>query len=503
MSLLFLIAFLVAGGALAWAGERLAPRAAQWISVAVLTLALAFTLGLTAAAPQAVSGGNALADTSLWLVYWKTPWMPALGVSLEFGVDGIGVLLVLLTLALGIVAVSASWDEVDWRPGLFHANLLFSIAGVVGVFTALDLLLFFVFWEVMLVPMYLLIAIWGHESRAYAAMKFFIYTQASGMLLLLAIVVLGWQAAAGGPLSFSYFDLLGAKLPPGLAPWLMLGFFAAFAVKLPTFPLHSWLPDAHTQAPTAGSVLLAGVLLKTGAYGLLRFCLPLFPEASREFAPVAMTLAVAGVIYAGVLAFAQHDFKRLVAYSSVSHMGFVILGLYAFNALGAQGAVMQMVAHGVSSAALFTIAGALQQRLHTRDMQRMGGLWTPAPRLGAAALFFALAALGLPGLGNFIGEFLVFLGLFAVAPWTAAFAALGMVVAAVYALALVQRSFHGPAAPGLTLRDCSGRERLTLYAMMAALLWLGLFPQPVLQLAEPGTAGMLSLFSAATAGGTP
>ena len=503
MSLLLLILFLVAGGGAAWAGERLAPQAPQWISVAVLTLALAFTLGLAAAVPE--SGGPALAlqDPASWLVYWKTDWMPRLGVSLEFGIDGIGLLLVLLTLALGVVAVSASWNEISWRGGFFHANLLFSVAGVVGVFTALDLLLFFVFWEVMLVPMYLLIAIWGHESRAYAAMKFFIFTQASGMLLLLSVVLLAWQAADGGALSFSYFDLLQAEIPAGLAWWLMLGFFVAFAVKLPTFPLHSWLPDAHTQAPTAGSVLLAGVLLKTGAYGLLRFCLPLFPQASQAFAPLAMALGVAGVLYAGVLALAQQDFKRLVAYSSISHMGFVILGLYAFNLLGTQGAVMQMVAHGISSAALFTIAGALQQRLHTRDMRRMGGLWTPMPRLGAAALFFALAALGLPGLGNFIGEFLVFLGLFAVAPWTAAAAALGMVTAAVYALSLLQRSFHGAVTAQEAPADCSLREQLTLTLMMAALLWLGLFPQTVLSLAEPGTRAIVDLFGAAAGGHAP
>ena len=256
---------------------------------------------------------------------------------------------------------------------------------MVGVFTALDLVLFFLFWEVMLVPMYLLIAIWGHEDRAAAAMKFFIFTQASGLLLLFAVIVLAWQAAGAGPLSFSYFDLLAAPLDPRLGFWLMLGFFAAFVVKLPGFPLHSWLPDAHTQAPTAGSVLLAGILLKTGAYGLLRFCLPLFPEASRDFAPVAMLLGVIGILYGAVLAFGQRDVKRLVAYSSVSHMGFVLLGLYAFNALGLQGALMQMVTHGVSTAALFMLAGSLQHGCTRAIWRAWAGsgrrhrAWAPAP----------------------------------------------------------------------------------------------------------------------------
>ncbi|MFV0278565.1 MAG: NuoM family protein, partial [Parahaliea sp.] len=318
-----------------------------------------------------------------------------------------------------------------------------------------------------------------------AAMKFFIFTQASGLLMLVAIVTLGILHSASDTLSFSYLDLLDTPMTPRSAYLLMLGFFLAFSVKLPAFPFHTWLPDAHTQAPTAGSVLLAGILLKTGAYGLLRFCLPLFPEASAHFAPVAMILGTTGILYGALLAFAQSDFKRLVAYSSVSHMGFVLLGLYAFNALALQGAVVQMVAHGISSAALFMTAGALQQRLHTRDMGQMGGLWALAPRMGACALFFAVAALGLPGLGNFIAEFLVLAGLFAVRPWVAAAAALGLVTGAVYALWLIQRSFQGEVRSALTMTDFSAREMSTMAAMMLALLWLGLYPQPVLELARP------------------
>lgn len=476
MSLVALLSILGLGGLAALFSERLHPDLPRWVSLA--TCALALLCLLSAAAGTGAAPGE-------WMLHLKADWLPRLGIHFELALDGLSWLLLVLTLALGVIAVAASWHEIDFRPGLFQANLLWTLAGVCGVFLALDLVLFFLFWEVMLVPMYLLIAIWGHEDRARAAMKFFIFTQASGLLMLVAIVTLAWQASDAGELSFSYFDLLGTALAPPMAYLLMLGFFLAFCVKLPAFPFHTWLPDAHTQAPTAGSVLLAGILLKTGAYGLLRFCLPLFPQASAEFAPIAMTLGAAGVIYGAILAFAQADFKRLVAYSSVSHMGFVLLGVYAFNTLALQGAIMQMLAHGVSTAALFMMAGALQHRLHTRDMGRMGGLWTQAPRMGACALFFAVASLGLPGLGNFVAEFLVLAGLFAVRPWLTAVAALGLITAAIYALWMIQRTFQGEARHGLSLSDFNAREMATMAAMMAALLWLGLYPQPVLDIAGP------------------
>ena len=271
----------------------------------------------------------------------------------------------------------------------------------------------------------------------------------------------------------------------------MLGFFLAFAVKLPAFPFHTWLPDAHTQAPTAGSVILAGILLKTGAYGLLRFAIPLFPETAAAFAPFALALGAVGVIYGAVLAFGQSDFKRLVAYSSVSHMGFVLLGLYAWNSVGVQGAIMQMVAHGVSTAALFMTAGALQHRLHTRDMDRMGGLWGNMPRMGACTMFFVLASLGLPGLGNFVAEFLVLLGLFQVAPWLTAAAALGLITGAAYSLILMQRSFQGPTDSSRNLRDYDAREIFTMMVMIGLLVWLGVNPQPVLELANPTVQSLL------------
>ena len=498
MNMIVLIVILLVGGMLAWQFEKLNPNLPRWTALATVTAALLFLLATVPAEPiQLMTEPGQAAP---WLAHLKLAWMPRFGISLELAMDGLSLLLLVLTLALGLIAIASSWSEIDFKPGLFQANLLWTLAGVCGVFLAVDMFLFFLFWEVMLIPMYLLIAIWGHENKSYAAMKFFIFTQASGLLMLLAIVVLAWQGmAVSGQLSFSYFDLLGVSLDSRLGWLTMLGFFLAFTVKLPAFPFHTWLPDAHTQAPTAGSVLLAGILLKTGAYGLLRFCIPLFPELSMQFAPVAMGLGAAGVIYGAVLAFAQTDFKRLVAYSSVSHMGFVLLGLYAWNQLALQGAVMQMVAHGVSTAALFMLAGALQHRLHTRDMGRMGGLWHQAPRMGACAMFFAVASLGLPGLGNFVAEFLVLLGLFAVHPWLTVIAALGLITAAIYSLWLMQQAFQGHPDEQREMADFDVREMAAMAAMIVALIWLGLYPQPVLDLAQP----VLDSLQAITRGDSP
>jgi NADH-quinone oxidoreductase subunit M len=492
MSLVILIVILLAGGLLAIFAQRLGENLPRWVSLATIVLALVYLLGVVSSLPPEHLSIAGAGDS--WLIHLKLDWIPRFGIAFELAMDGLSLLLVVLTLLLGLVAVSSSWSEINFKQGLFQANLLWTLAGVSGVFLAMDLFLFFLFWEVMLIPMYLLIAIWGHENKAYAAMKFFLFTQFSGLLMLLSIVILAWQASlANGAYSFSYFDLLGTTLDAKLEFWVMLGFFLAFTVKLPAFPFHTWLPDAHTQAPTAGSVLLAGILLKTGAYGLLRLCIPLFPQASMDFAPIAMAMGAAGVIYGAVLAFAQSDFKRLVAYSSVSHMGFVLLGLYAWNTLALQGAVMQMVAHGVSTAALFMMAGAIQQRLHTRDMYKMGGLWHNAPRMGACALFFAVASLGLPGLGNFVAEFLVLLGLFAVQPWITAIAALGMIGAAIYALWMMQLAFQGKPDEQRRFADFDTREMATMAAMMLALIWLGLHPQPVLNIAQPVLDTLLTL----------
>lgn len=479
MVLAWLIIILFAGGVIAWLADRAKMGDPRWIAIATIVIDLLLLIGYYLSL-----GGTVTIAGQEWLASLNLPWIPRFGIRFMLALDGLALLMVLLTLFLGIVAVLSSWSEIKERSGFFHFNLLWTLAGVVGVFTALDLFLFFFFWEVMLIPMYFIIAIWGHENRTYAAIKFFIFTQASGLLMLLAMVVLVYfNYQSSGRLTFSYFDLMQATLSGAPAFWIMLGFFIAFVVKLPGVPLHTWLPDAHTQAPTAGSVILAGILLKTGAYGLIRFCVPLFPEVSVSFAPTAMMLGVVSIIYGAAVAFAQTDAKRLIAYTSISHMGFVLLGVYAFNSQGYQGAVMTMLAHGMTSAALFAFAGAIQQRIHTRDMREMGGFWSSAPKMGGIVMFFSIAALGMPGLANFVGEFLVLLGAFKANSWITVVAALGLVLAPVYSLIVIQRIFHGKPLAPKQVGDFSPREMLMMGLMMLVTIGLGLYPQPVMEMA--------------------
>ncbi|MSR12007.1 MAG: NADH-quinone oxidoreductase subunit M [Gammaproteobacteria bacterium] len=482
MILVLLISILFIGGLLAWVSEIFdpaLPRIVALVTVIVELLVMLTLLGATDSPDPA------------WLASINAAWMPRFGIGFHLAADGLSVLLLLLTAFLGIIAVGSAWNEITERVGFFYFNLLWTLAGVVGVFTALDLFLFFFFWEVMLIPMYFIIAIWGHENKNYAAMKFFIFTQVSGLLMLVSILVLAYfHYEQFGFFSFDYFDLLRVNTTGPLEMLVMLGFFIAFTTKLPSMPFHSWLPDAHSQAPTPGSVILAGVLLKTGAYGLIRFAVPLFPEASMQFAPVAMTLAAISILYCAKVAFAQTDIKRLIAYTSVSHMGFVLLGVYAWNEQALQGAVMTMLAHGLSAAALFMFAGGLQHRIHTRDMTQMGGFLAKVPRMATVALFFSIAALGMPGLGNFIGEFLALLGAFQASIWATVAAALGLVLASVYSLWVIQRVFHGAyrAEVGTAqfnesqLLDFDRREMVYYGLMMLGLVWMGMYPQPFLDL---------------------
>ena len=487
MILVWLISILFIGGLLAWASEHYDKKYPRVI--ALIAVLLDLVLMLTLLQSQSISAE--------WISVLELEWIPRFGISLYLALDGLSLLLILLTAFLGAIAIGSAWDEIKIRPGFFYFNLLWTLAGVIGVFTALDLFLFFFFWEVMLIPMYFIIAIWGHENKNYAAMKFFIFTQVTGMLMLVSILVLAYSHYAQfGSYSFKYEDLLSVSLASSVQFWVMLGFFISFTTKLPSVPFHSWLPDAHSQAPTAGSVILAGILLKTGAYGLIRFTVPLFPEASMSFAPVAMSLAALSILYCAKVAFAQSDIKRLIAYTSVSHMGFVTLGVYAWNEQALQGAVMTMLAHGLSAAALFMLAGGLQHRIHTRNMSDMGGFWSRAPRMAVVALFFSVAALGMPGLGNFIGEFLALLGAFQANIPVTVIASFGLILASVYSLWVIQKVFHGEYSSDhydeSQFTDLSRREMIYFGSMMLGLVWMGMYPQSFLDLSQPVLVQLLN-----------
>jgi NADH-quinone oxidoreductase subunit M len=466
----------LAAGFLAWLAGRWSKPLARWISLVALILHLGALVWI---------GVQVTGQQASWFLDFTWPWIPQLGFGIHLALDGLSYLLLLLVDFLGIVAVACSWNGIQERVGFFHFNLLWILAALTGVFLALDLILFYFFWEAMLVPLYFLIGIWGHEHRTYAAVKFFIFTQGGGLLMLLSILGLYFvHGQATGMYTFDYLQLLGTPMSPGAGVWLMLGFFTAFAVKLAAVPVHTWLPDAHTEAPTAGSVILAGLLLKAGAYGMLRFLVPLFPDAAFRFAPVAMVLGGVGIVYGAILTFAQTDLKRLVAYTSISHMGFVLLGIFTWNLLTLQGAVMVMLAHGVTTGALFVLVGYLQERMHTRDLRRMGGLWSVAPAMGGVALFLAAASLGLPGLANFVGEFLVLLGAYMHHGPIVILAAVGFILAAVYALWMIQHTFAGPNQQGWRFPDLTGREAVIMALLIAAIVGLGLYPQPALNAAQ-------------------
>ncbi|HUJ88572.1 MAG TPA: NADH-quinone oxidoreductase subunit M [Syntrophorhabdales bacterium] len=494
MILALLILIPSVAGALAWFFGRMGNRWPRWISLIAFGIDLLLVLLLWANYPGEVD----FTANRAWFVEVQTPWITSLGIGFHLAIDGISLLLVMLSCFLGIMATIASWTEIQERVGLFHFNLTWAVAGIIGVFLALDLFLFYFFWELMLVPMYFLIALWGHENRTYASVKFFLFTQAGGLLMLLGILAIYFiHGSQTGIYTFDYSELLGTRMNPNTALLLMLAFLAAFLVKLPALPFHTWLPDAHTEAPTGGSVILAGLLLKTGAYGILRFAVPLFPGAALQIAPWAMVAGVVGILYGAVLAFAQTDLKRLVAYTSVSHMGFVLLGIFAWKELALLGVIIQILCHGVGTGALFMLVGSLQERIHTRDTQRMGGLWGIAPRMGGAMLFFGLASLGLPGMGNFVGEFLILFGTYSVSPLLTAVAAGGLIVSTIYALWLIQRVFYGPNKEGWKISDLSLREMAAMTAMILGILWLGLYPRPFIDTAGHGLHQMQKIMLSA------
>jgi NADH-quinone oxidoreductase subunit M len=423
-------------------------------------------------------------------------WIPTWGVRFTLGVDGIALMMVLLTTFIMPLAVLGSWTSIRTKTRSYYALLLILTIGMLGVFLARDLFLFYVMWEVMLVPMYFIIGIWGGERRIYASLKFFIYTMLPSLLMLVAIIYLGLHArgAAGTP-DFSYDHLLSAaNTPERTALWLFAAFFLAFAVKVPMFPFHTWLPDAHVEAPTAGSVILAGIMLKMGTFGFLRFALPLFPGASMNptVRMIILILAVIGIIYGALVAMVQPDFKKLVAYSSVSHLGFVMLGIFALTLQSVQGALMVMINHGISTGALFLLVGMIYERRHTRLIESYGGIARVVPLFAAILTFVSLSSIGLPGLNGFVGEFLVLLGSFRTYPVLAIIAATGVIFAAAYLLWAIQRIlFNSLDKPDNThIPDLNKRELGLLVPLLIVIVWLGVYPAPVLRRMEP-TSQML------------
>jgi len=439
------------------------------------------------------------------------PWIPIAQWEIRYylGVDGLSILLLLLTTLLTPISILSTWTAVEDRVKDFMLFFLLLEVGMVGVFLAQDLFLFYIFWEFTLVPMYFLIGIWGGPRRMYAAVKFFLYTMAGSILMLLAILWLGIYQG-----SFQVPDLIAkGGIPANLQIWLFLAFAAAFAIKVPMWPLHSWLPDAHVEAPTAGSVILAGVLLKMGTYGFVRFNLPLFPQAAVQLAPWMAVLAVIGILYGAAVSYPQKDVKKLVAYSSVSHLGFVMLGIFALNSQGVQGGILQMVNHGLSTGALFLIVGMIYERRHTRDMDAFGGLWKVMPIYGALTLIVALSSMGLPGLNGFVGEFTILLGSWGAGQpggplgshWYAGLAAIGVILAAVYILLMFQKMFLGPVTKdeNRNLKDLNWREIITLLPLLILIFWIGLYPKPFFMLMAPAVDKLVAALQTAVVAGVP
>ncbi len=430
------------------------------------------------------------------------PWISSPPIHYHLGVDGLSVLLILLAAFLAPLSVLVSWSGITLRVKEFHLFLLALETGMIGVFVSLDLFLFFVFWEAMLIPMYFLIGVWGHERRIYAAVKFVLYTMVGSALMLVGIIYL-YTATGTFDLTVILRDLptRWATLGPATQAWLFWAFFIAFAIKVPMFPLHTWLPDAHVEAPTAGSVILAGVLLKMGTYGMLRFCLPLFPQASKIFAPLISVLAIIGILYGSLVAMVQPDLKKLVAYSSVAHLGFVVLGIFAFDIRGLEGAIYQMFNHGISTGALFMLVGMLYDRRHTRLISEFGGLATAMPVYSTFFMIVTLSSLGLPMLNGFVGEFLVILGAFHARASFGALAAVGVVLAAVYLLWMYQRVFLGEVTneKNRTIPDCNLREKLILTAAVVVIIFMGIYPQPFLRRMDSMVAEVIERVYPATA----
>ena len=428
-------------------------------------------------------------------------WIPTWGASYQLGIDGLSMLMVIMTSLLTLLSVIGTWTAITKHVREFMIAILLLEVGMIGVFLALDVFLFYVFWEVMLFPMYFLIGVWGGQNRVYAAFKFVAYTMAASVLMLVAIIFVYFiYYQTHGQFSFSLLDWYQLNIPLKLQYWLFAAFALSFAVKAPMFPFHTWLPDAHVEAPTAGSIILAGILLKMGAYGFIRFAIPLFPAATEAFLPWLLWLSVASIIYGALVALVQPDMKKLVAYSSISHMGFVTLGIFTLNQQGLQGGILQMLSHGITTGALFMLVGIIYQRRQTRDIAEFGGIIQVMPWFSAIFIITALASAGLPGLNGFVGEYLVLLGTFQRLPAAAIISALAMILVAIYLLWMIQRVFFGPLSnqKNKYLADLNWREAITLVPLVVLMIWIGVYPQPLLhKLAPTSQRIVLSLASSA------
>jgi NADH-quinone oxidoreductase subunit M len=426
----------------------------------------------------------------------STPWVESWGISYALGLDGISLFMVLLTTFLLPLSVLGSWTYIQERQKAFYAMLLALTTGVIGVFVALDMFLFYVFWEIMLIPMYFLIGIWGGKERIYAAIKFFLFTAVGSLLMLVAIVYIFFkhQALTGAP-SFSYFDFLQVPLTLGEQIWLFAAFALAFAIKVPIFPFHTWLPAAHTQAPTAGSVVLAGLLLKMGTYGFLRFAVPFFPGAAAHETTVVlfMILGTIGILYTAMVAAVPPNAKKLIAYTSVAHLGFAVIGIFAFNLQGVQGALLMMIAHGLSTPMFFFLLGMMYERRHSYEIEDFGGIAASMPIFAVMIVIAAFASIGLPGLSGFVPEFLSLLGAFRVQPWIAFFATAGVIVSAIYMLPMIQKIiFNALSKPAnRNIPDLNGREVLIMVPLVIAILWVGVYPKSFLERMEPSATRLV------------
>ena len=483
--LLGTIVFLPLMGAMGALACRQNERTCRRLALTTMLADLVLVLSLFALAPQPAGlAGN-------WLRVEDFSWMESLGIRFTLALDGISLMLILLTTALGALSVLVSWKEITTHVAAFHFFLLAMLTGVLGVFLATDLFLFYLFWEIQSIPMFFLIGIWGHERRVYATVKFALFTISGSLVMLLALLSLHLiHARQTGETTFALLQLMHTSFGLPLELTLFGAFSLAFAIKIPLIPVHTWLPDAHTEAPTAGSVILAGLLLKTGVYALLRFAFPLFPAAAQYFTPLLIVLGLTGMFYAGWIALAQEDLKRLVAYSSISHMGLIVVGLAVWNVTTLSGSLIQMINHGITTSALFILIGMLDERLHTRKLSELGGLWKTIPVWSGFFLFFTLASLGLPGLNNFVGEILILVGTFKDHPWAAVAGFIGLLWTVVYGLRMLRKSLWGEAGPSPEIADLTHRELAILIPLCLGVLWLGLHPGPALENIGTALAGL-------------